>query len=135
MLYNSIKTIYPNITDEEFVLRDNGEGPYIHIWNSTVYPQPTDQQIADASKLASIADVTAKIKEIATSKILTIAPLYKQNNMLAEGLNAIVNNDAEKLAELQGVWDRINAIRARSNQLETSLEGNPDLDITQGWPE
>ena len=43
-LYNIIHLLYPDITDNEFVLQDDGKGPYIRDWTYTgaLKPKRTD---------------------------------------------------------------------------------------------
>ena len=56
MLYDKIKTIYPQLTLEDFSpnsgtiqLQNNsdGKGDYIAFWNHPVYAKPTDAQLAE----------------------------------------------------------------------------------------
>ena len=55
MLYEKIKTIYPELTDADFVGRNatitlqndsDGKGDYIAKWEHSNYPKPTDEQLA-----------------------------------------------------------------------------------------
>jgi len=52
MLYNKIKTLYPQITDKDFdtviTLQNNsdGKGDYIKVWNHPTLPRPTDEELA-----------------------------------------------------------------------------------------
>jgi hypothetical protein len=55
MLYEKIKTIYPELTDSDFMGRNatitlqndsDGKGDYIAKWEHPDYPQPTEQQLA-----------------------------------------------------------------------------------------
>ncbi len=52
-LYEKIKTLYPELRDEDFlsraiVLQDDsdGRGPYIAEWNHPTLPRPTEEQLA-----------------------------------------------------------------------------------------
>ncbi len=52
-LYEKIKTLYPELRDEDFlsrviVLQDDsdGRGPYIAEWNHPTLPRPTEGQLA-----------------------------------------------------------------------------------------
>lgn len=51
-LYEKIKTIYPQLTDEDFmetiVLQNdsNGKGDYIRSWSHPTLTQPTAEQLA-----------------------------------------------------------------------------------------
>lgn len=51
MLYDKIKTIYPNLTDNDFftVIRlqndSDGKGDYIAKWDHPTLPRPTDAQL------------------------------------------------------------------------------------------
>jgi hypothetical protein len=54
MLYNKIKTIYPELTDADFGLfgtiklqnDSDGKGDYIAKWNHPTLPRPTEEQLA-----------------------------------------------------------------------------------------
>jgi hypothetical protein len=52
MLYEKIKTIYPELTDADFltVIRlqndSDGKGDYIAEWNHPTLPRPTEEQLA-----------------------------------------------------------------------------------------
>jgi hypothetical protein len=55
-LYDKIKTIYPELTDDDFgglnatiYLRNDsdGKGDYIEKWTHPVYPQPSKEQLGD----------------------------------------------------------------------------------------
>ena len=52
MLYEKIKTIYPELTDADFltVIRlqndSYGKGDYIAEWNHPTLPRPTEEQLA-----------------------------------------------------------------------------------------
>lgn len=43
-VYTCIKRIYPNLSDEEFEVQDDGEGGYIKEWKATE-SQPTEEEI------------------------------------------------------------------------------------------
>ena len=51
MLYNKIKTIYPQLTNNDFitVIRlqndSDGKGDYIAKWEHPTLPRPTDEQL------------------------------------------------------------------------------------------
>lgn len=47
-LYESIRFIYPNIQDNEFILKNDGDGPYIADWNYSE-PQPTQEELVEAN--------------------------------------------------------------------------------------
>lgn len=52
MLFEKIKTIYPNLSSEEFdkyicLQNDSdGRGDYIKFWNHPDLPRPTDEELA-----------------------------------------------------------------------------------------
>ena len=54
-LYDKIKTIYPNLTDKDFMTvitlqnDSDGKGDYIAKWSHPDFPQPTKEQL-DAVK-------------------------------------------------------------------------------------
>lgn len=53
MLYNKIKTIYPELTDIDFttviILQNDsdGKGDYIAKWEHPTLPRPTQEQLAE----------------------------------------------------------------------------------------
>jgi len=52
-LYDKIKTLYPQLTDHDFMTvitlqnDSDGKGDYIAFWNHPTYPKPTDAQLAE----------------------------------------------------------------------------------------
>lgn len=52
MLYEKIKTIYPNLTDDDFVTvitlqnDSDGKGDYIAKWEHPTLARPTDEELA-----------------------------------------------------------------------------------------
>lgn len=91
-----------------------------------------------------ISERYSQVKAIAYSKIVAIAPEWKQRNLIARAIEVVeINGSAtpEEQAELEAmkvVWSRIKAIRAYSDFLEQSLNAAEDklaVDITSGWPE
>ena len=71
-MYYKIKTIYPDIADDHFELRDNsdGKGPFIAGWDDP-RPQPTPEELAvtDGSaaqlKAQNLSDLVATDKGMA----------------------------------------------------------------------
>ncbi len=51
-LYDKIKAIYPQLTDEDFGLvgtihlQNDGQGDYIAKWEHPTLPKPTEEQLA-----------------------------------------------------------------------------------------
>lgn len=52
-IYEKIKSIYPELTLEDFipikniiVLQNDGDGDYIKEWNHPTFSRPTDEQLA-----------------------------------------------------------------------------------------
>ena len=54
-LYDKIKAIYPDLTDEDFLPRNqiivlkndnNGQPSYIALWNHPTLAKPTDEELA-----------------------------------------------------------------------------------------
>jgi hypothetical protein len=52
MLYNKIKQLYPDLTDNDFFTvitlqnDSDGKGDYIKEWNHPTLPKPTDEELA-----------------------------------------------------------------------------------------
>ena len=53
MLYNKIKTIYPQLTERDFMTvitlqhDSDNKGDYIKAWNHPILAKPTDAQLAE----------------------------------------------------------------------------------------
>ena len=59
MLFKILESL--GFADDDFVLADDGAGPYIAAWHSA-HPQPTPEQIEAAAKPAALAAITEQIK-------------------------------------------------------------------------
>jgi hypothetical protein len=53
MLFEKIKTLYPQLIDSDFIghnatilLQDDGQGAYIASWNHPTLAKPTDEELA-----------------------------------------------------------------------------------------
>jgi len=102
--------------------------------------EPTAENVeADIANPPPILATAEQIKAEAHRRILTIVPMWKQNNLTAVALDIKTNDNptAEEtatLAAIQSIWDRVKAIRAYSD----TLEANPppiDQLASQSWPE
>lgn len=104
------------------------------------YANAVQQWIADGNvpepfrtEAEQAAARSVKIKQLAHSKIMAIAPEWKQRNLTARSVELLkegVTSGAEVDA-IQAVWDQVKAIRNHSD----TLENNTALDINAGWPE
>jgi hypothetical protein len=83
----------------------------------------------------------AEIKGEAERRILSRLPEWKQRNLTARGvelvLARVVNGSwtkaqADEAAAMQAAWDRVKAIRSRSDELEQTLPG--DFAANRNWP-
>lgn len=79
---------------------------------NTPEPEFTDAEIK--------AQKIAKINQDASDQIIAIAPIWRQNNMLARALElsqkgTLSEADTAELDGIKAVWDEIKAIRAASN--------------------
>jgi len=89
-------------------------------------------------------ELKAQTKGIANNKIVVIASEWKQRNMIARSLelerDERINGplsapDQAELDAMTAIWDRIKAIRAHSDSLETDIDVDINTDIDAGWPE
>lgn len=81
-----------------------------------------------------------EVNRIASNKINTIAPLYKQMNMLARALELsnkidISVDEQLELDKIQEIWDRVKNIRAYSNEMQENVKALVTTNIHNGWPE
>jgi hypothetical protein len=97
-------------------------------WESIIRPPAPPTTLAD-------------IKAEAERRILALLPEWKQRNLTARGVElvlALVKNrgwspeEAAEAAQIQAQWNKVNAIRDRSNDLEQSLPA--DFAGNQNWP-
>lgn len=65
------------------------------------------------------------IKEEAQRRILNVAPAWRQRNATID----LQSQDEVVRAAAQSVIDSVNAIRAKSNEIEASLTSKSDADI------
>lgn len=65
------------------------------------------------------------IKEEAQRRILNVAPAWRQRNATID----LQSEDEVVRAAAQSVIDSVNAIRAKSNEIEASLTSKSDADI------
>lgn len=65
------------------------------------------------------------IKEEAQRRILAVAPAWRQRNATID----LQSEDEVVQAAAQSVIDSVNAIRAKSNEIEASLTSRSDADI------
>ena len=113
---NHIPTGVVKLSQEQYLELVNNQGRVR--WNGSAVVEYTSPFNADAC--------AAQIKAIAGEVILAIAPEYKQRNMLAfsvEVADAKAQGTAtyEQIAQSEAirlVWARIQAVRAKSNELE-----------------
>lgn len=73
-----------------------------------------------------------RVKADAGKRIEAICPVWKQMNMIARRLELLIKGNPSKeeeseIAYMEGIWERIKAIRATSNEIEA---GSKDI-----WPE
>lgn len=55
-MYNEIKFLNPTISNQDFMLQDDGDGPYLKYWNTEkLGSPPTQAQIAAARPAANAA--------------------------------------------------------------------------------
>ncbi len=97
-------------------------------WQAIAYPPPAPATAAD-------------IKAEAERRILAVLPEWKQRNLTARGIElllALVKNRGWTAAEtaeataIQADWDKVKAIRARSDDLEQELPA--DCMANRNWP-
>lgn len=108
---------------------------------TTSYPEPGDGALVTAIETPPAGDLAtpAQIKAEAHRRILAIVPMWKQNNLTAVALDiktkdAPTAEDTATLAAIQGIWNRVKAIRAYSNILESNPPPINEL-ASKDWPE
>lgn len=61
MMYEAIKHLFPGISDAEFLLQDDGVGPYIARW-SRPEPKPTPEQLAAVVVPPAVPPIVSKFQ-------------------------------------------------------------------------
>jgi len=136
-MYLSIKYLYPTATENDFGLRDDGNGPYIEYWDEVkLGPQPLQVDIDAALLPASIAAKHAVVKDEAFQRIGSVMPISRQMHTLARSallLNHKTNGTATQ-AELDEAaaieaYDQstLQPIRDASNAIEAEIAALPDV--------
>ena len=54
-LFNRVRKLRPDVSVEDFVIQDDGAGPYIAVWKSSE-SKPSDDEIAGQNDTPSTAD-------------------------------------------------------------------------------
>lgn len=99
MLYEAIKHIYPNaVLGKDFSLRDDGEGPFIEVWNIEA-PKPSADDLLSAHEAVQLA------ARISTRRGEILADLERIDAASARPLRAILvgsatDADRARLTEL-----------------------------------
>lgn len=77
-LYESIIGFYPEITDDQFTLQDDGEGAYIKEWNYSK-PEPTQEQLEQGAKNYKAIQAAEKAREQQAMFIEQVKKVYQAN--------------------------------------------------------
>ncbi len=113
-----------------------------YVKGGIIYTDDNDEPVSDAIQaqieaegIALALPVAADIKAEAQRRILSIAPEWKQRNLIAFGVEAIRDYGADVSAwpadlqamnvAAQAIWDAIKAIRTKSDEIE-AMEPIPD---------
>lgn len=106
IMYNTIKFMYPLANDEDFKLRDDGDGPYIHYWNAAkLGPEPTPEQIVIARLPAQAAWNKQQNNVLILQQISALES--RQHRAVRE---ALLTGDKSRIQELE---NQIAALRAK----------------------
>ena len=54
-LFNRVRKLRPDVSVDDYVIQDDGSGPYIAVWNSSEN-KPTDEEIAGQNDTPATAD-------------------------------------------------------------------------------
>lgn len=82
------------------------------------------------------------IKNQAASRILAIAPEWKQRNLLARSVELqdvqrqriLTDAEVAENDEIKRVWGQVQAIRTYSDALEAAVDVGETVDLADGWP-
>ena len=76
MTSHQILQLYPDAKSlQDFVLQDDGKGPYIRWWNERIGPRPTPEQLA---AVAAEAEAAENLAEIRSSRAAAYPPIGDQ---------------------------------------------------------
>lgn len=84
-------------------------------------------------------NIKMAIKNKAEQVILARFPDWKQRNMLAAAQqlgsgDALTSEEASARETFSAAWSWINAVRARSDELEAQVDLGCAVDMETGWP-
>jgi hypothetical protein len=86
-------------------------------------------------------EIKAQIKAEAGRRILTVAPEWKQRNLIARSIELrdildsralTVDEQAEKDSSA-AIWNIIKSIRAHSGELESDIDAGKAIDLAAPW--
>ena len=142
-VFEIVPTAEPTHTDGEIAVQTGGVVKVGNEWQWewVVRPKTTEELATEAANL--VQNVNARIMSIkreANRRIITIAPEWKQSNMLARGLNLLrkgeANLTADEALEVSGmdsVWTEIQRIRSVSDTLEAADPPPDDFADDKYW--
>lgn len=147
-MYNALLMLFPDAKEGDWLLQDDGEGPYIKELNR-VEPQPTEAEIEAAIPASEKARKVADVKATAQRKIYAFFPQWKQANRMARGIEfikllvsggALTVDEQEEMAAGFALWGRVKAIRAASDLIEADINNSTDpanfnVENSPRWPE
>ncbi len=126
---NIVRHLIPHPKFYGSLVKNNEEAYSLIEW-ADERPKPTWQELLDASVEYEAEETEKKtrstIKSLANQVILSLAPEWKQRNMLAKALQIEnLQRRGESTPEQDAIaeaiissWDRIEAVRSRSDALE-----------------
>lgn len=99
--FEAIRELYPNIKRDDFELWDEGNGPFIKVWNYIGGPAP------DLSTLATRAQELGVLNTVRNSRSIQYPPIGDQLDAILKQLSTLENKDPE----LQAIIDRWQAVK------------------------
>lgn len=103
-LFYKIKCIYPDITERDFKLQNDGSGDYIKEWYSTVYTKPNSKQLEDVSTAA------LKLYHVTRTRNLRAAAYPSMADQIGALMKMVDKSTASP--ELLALVEKVEAVKA-----------------------
>jgi len=143
-MYHEIKYLFPTATDDDFSLRDDGDGAYIEYWNiGKLGAEPTQQELDAAAipcqavhqKAAAEKEYERRVDALTSpdirKKLLAIMDAVVRVRRVQAGRPNSEDND--ELVQLESLAGVVQTLVAKRDALNAAIDASPDpasIDVT-----
>jgi hypothetical protein len=145
-LKSYLQTRAPNFVESEIapIHLVDVNGRHYYAFAADVTPPSGGKTVSESEldDILSNSQIIRQIKEEAGRRITNIAPVWKQQNALADlyllgGRTDLSGEEDERLTKAQDLLTQVQVLRQRSNEIESSFLGGVAVDYLtdQAWEE